>query len=80
MQSPESGPVHYGGLVVSAAFALIFSYGIFNSFGVYFTPMAAEFGWSRAVVSFAFSFYAVSYSFSSAFIGRLADRYRVWAY
>ena len=46
----------YGYVIVIAAFLTqMLMFGSFYSFGVFFKPLATEFGWSRAVTSGAFS-------------------------
>ena len=68
--------VHYGWVVVGAAFAILFvAYGVQYSFGLFFTALTAEFGWSRASLSGVFSLYAAAYSFFGLVAGRLTDRW-----
>ena len=57
------------GVFVSFASILIYT------FGVFLKPLAANFGWSRAQVSLAFTFTAFTVAICSPFIGRLLDRY-----
>ena len=46
----------YGYIVVLAAFVIMaLAFGINYSFGVFFKPLLAEFGWTRAVTSAAYS-------------------------
>jgi MFS family permease len=54
---------------------LFVAYGAQYSFGVFFTAMLAEFGWSRGALSGAFSFYALTYCVLGFFAGRLTDRW-----
>jgi sugar phosphate permease len=51
------------------------AYGAQFSFGVFFSAMLEEFGWSRAALSGAFALYAFGYSVFSAVAGRLTDRW-----
>lgn len=68
--------VHYGWVVVGAAFSVLFvAYGVQFSFGLFFTALAAEFGWSRASLSGVFSLYGGAYAFLGLFAGRLTDRW-----
>jgi MFS transporter, OFA family, oxalate/formate antiporter len=68
--------VHYGWVVVGAAFTVLFLvYGVQYSFGLFFTALTEEFGWSRAGLSGVFSLYAAVYSFLGLFAGRLTDRW-----
>ncbi|MFH0914010.1 MAG: MFS transporter [Chloroflexota bacterium] len=66
----------YGFVVAGAAFAvMVTGFGTLYSFGVFFTPLLAEFGWSRAVTSGAYSLCVVIYGLTSMATGRLADRF-----
>ena len=68
--------MHYGWIVVAAAFTVLFlAYGVQYSFGLFFTALTEEFGWSRASLSGVFSLYAAAYSFLGLFAGRLTDRW-----
>jgi MFS family permease len=68
--------VHYGWIVVGAAFTvLLLAYGVQYSFGLFFTALTEEFGWSRASLSGVFSLYAAAYSFLGLVAGRLTDRW-----
>ena len=68
--------MHYGWIVVAAAFTVLFlAYGVQYSFGLFFTALTEEFGWSRASLSGVFSLYAATYSFLGLFAGRLTDRW-----
>jgi MFS transporter, OFA family, oxalate/formate antiporter len=65
----------YGWVVVGAAFSVLFmAYGAQFSFGVFFSAMLEEFGWSRAALSGAFALYAFGYSAFAAVAGNLTDR------
>ena len=65
-----------GWFIVAGAFAVMFlAYGAQYSFGVFFSAMLAEFGWSRGSLSGAFSFYALTYCLLGFVAGRLTD---VW--
>ncbi|HEY3453805.1 MAG TPA: MFS transporter [Bryobacteraceae bacterium] len=57
------------GVFVSFASIVIYT------FGVFLKPLAAEFGWSRAQVSFAFTLTALTVAACSPAIGRLLDRF-----
>ena len=46
--------VFYGYIVTAAGFTIqALAFGTLNTFGVFFTPMLDEFGWSRATLSLA---------------------------
>jgi OFA family oxalate/formate antiporter-like MFS transporter len=66
----------YGWVVVGAAFSVLsMAYGASFSFGVFFSAMLEEFGWSRAALSGAFALYAFGYSAFAAVAGSLTDRW-----
>ena len=64
----------YGYIIVSAGFIVMtMTFGINYSFGVFFKPILAEFGWSRASASAAYSLMAIMSGFLGIFAGRLGD-------
>ncbi len=66
----------YGYVVVATCFCIqAIGWGIHNSFGVFFTPLLTEFGWSRAVISGAASMSILLHGFGSIFMGGLNDRF-----
>jgi MFS family permease len=68
--------IFYGWRVVAAAFLILFTaYGAQYSFGVFFTALLDEFGWSRAGLAGVFSLYAFAYSVFAFPAGRLTDRW-----
>jgi MFS family permease len=68
--------VFYGWVVVAGAFlVLLMAYGAQYSFGVFFSALLDEFGWSRASLSGAFSLYAFAYSAFGLVTGRVTDRW-----
>jgi sugar phosphate permease len=71
-----SGRVFYGWWIVGAMLvALMVGSGLtFWSFTVYIPPLEAEFGWSRAQVSSAFSVGVIVAGLSAPFVGRAIDR------
>ena len=65
----------YGYLLVLLAFTImVIQWGVFFSFGVYFKPMIAEFGWTRAMTSGGFSLASLVGGFVTAYLGWLNDR------
>ncbi len=66
---------YYGWLVVGASLAINLMYGIFYAFGVFFTPMRTEFGWTNAETAIALSLHAVTNTVSSILMGKLTDAY-----
>jgi MFS family permease len=61
-------------VIVCGTFAILFmAYGAQYSFGVFFSAILEEFGWSRASLSGAFSLYTLVYSAFALVAGRLTD-------
>ena len=70
----KTGPF-WGWYVVLGAFLILaINYGARYSFGVFVKPMAAQYGWSRSVISAAMSTMVLAYGIGGIFAGRLADR------
>jgi len=68
--------VFYGYVVVAAAFLVMaVMWGTQYTFGVFFKPLLAEFGWTRAMTSGAFSLSLVLTGLLSIVTGRLTDRF-----
>jgi MFS family permease len=66
----------YGWVVVGTAFSILFmAYGAQFSFGVFFSALLGEFGWSRGALSGAFALYAFGYAGFAVVSGRLTDRW-----
>jgi MFS family permease len=71
----ESG-FFYGYVIVLVSFALqVLGWGLFNSLGVFFKPIIAEFAWPRAVLSSAISFAMLISGVAGILQGRLSDRF-----
>ena len=65
----------YGWVVAGTAFSVLFmAYGAQFSFGVFFSALLEEFGWSRGALSGAFALYAFGYSGLAVVSGHLTDR------
>lgn len=65
----------YGYVVVIAAFVImLLAYGIRNSFGVFFKPMATEFDWSRALTSGAVTLSMLVQGVWGIVMGRINDK------
>ncbi|MBI4638720.1 MAG: MFS transporter [Candidatus Rokubacteria bacterium] len=65
-----------GWFIVAAAFLVLFlAYGTQYAFGVFFSALLEEFGWSRASLAGAFSLYAFAYCLFGFPAGRLTDRW-----
>lgn len=66
----------YGYVVAVAAFFIMVIYaGTWYSFGVFFKPLAAEFGWTRAVTAGAYSTFLFLTGLLFMVTGRLNDRF-----
>ncbi len=69
-------PLFYGWIVVAGAFLVLFTaYGAQFAFGVFFSALLEEFGWSRASLSGVFSLYVLAYSSLGIVAGGLTDRW-----
>ncbi|HTY81232.1 MAG TPA: MFS transporter [Dehalococcoidales bacterium] len=72
----ENLKAHYGYTIVGACFLIMtLAYGAQNAFGVFFKPMAKDFGWDRAETSGPFALYVVLSGLLGIFSGRLSDRF-----
>jgi len=66
----------YGYIIVFACFiSSAVMWGTLYSFGVFFSPILAEFGWTRAQTSAAYSFCIILSAFLSILVGRLTDKF-----
>lgn len=66
----------YRYVIVAAGFLILMvAYGVQYSFGVFFKPVVAEFGWPRAVYSGAYSLYMITQGLFAMLAGRLNDRF-----
>jgi len=66
---------YYRYIIVGIAFIIMMiAWGINYSFGIFFTPLLDEFGWTRAMTSGAFSLGIFLEGFSGMFMGRICDR------
>jgi len=65
----------YGYVIVSAIFVImLMTFGLNYTFGVFLKPLIAEFGWTRAATSAAYSLCTLVAGFLGIFAGRLSDR------
>jgi len=73
---PSSQPAHfYGYIVVIASFTIMtLTFGINSTFGVFFEPLIAHFGWTRAATSAAYSLLTIVAGFWGIIAGRINDR------
>jgi len=68
--------VFYGYIVVAVAFLImLMMWGAYYSFGIFFEPLLAEFGWSKATTSGAFSLSFFLTGLLGVFAGKLTDRF-----
>ena len=66
----------YGYVVVAAAFfVMVLMWGVFFTFGIFFKPMLADLGWTRAVTSGAFAVFWIIQGLLSIVVGRINDRF-----
>ena len=66
----------YGYIIVLCSFViLMIAWGAQYSFGVFFKPMLKEFGFSRAVLSGAYSTNLIIQAIACIFTGKLSDKY-----
>lgn len=72
----ENHPERYGYLILAVCFSLqAIGIGILFSYGLFFNPLMAEFGWSRALISGASSLAFFMMGFIGILAGRLNDRF-----
>lgn len=72
----KSLPIYYGHIIVTAAFIIFAATDIATfSYGIFFKPLAEEFGWTRSVTSGPYSLSLLLFGFSSIFAGTFTDRF-----
>ena len=62
-------------IVGAAVCSAIVAYAVHYSFGIFFKPLAAEFGWTRTMTSAAFALYMVSRGGFGILTGWATDKY-----
>ena len=84
MQAPPPHPARagspstffYGWIILLGGFLiLVVDGGVRFSFGVLVKPLAAEFGWDRGAITFAYTLNMLVFGFGQMMAGRLLDRY-----
>lgn len=76
MPDTKNPKFFYGYVIVAAAFVLLTVMGgTYYSFGVFFTPLLTEFGWTRAMTSGAFSLSILLEGAIGIPMGRATDRW-----
>ena len=74
--SPPAAPFFYGWIILLGGFLiLVVDGGVRFSFGVLVKPLAAEFGWDRGAITFAYTLNMLVFGFAQMMAGRLLDRY-----
>jgi len=61
--------------MVGASLILALSLGTRHGFGLFLTPMSADFGWGRGVFAFAIALQNLIWGIAQPFTGALADRF-----
>lgn len=75
LHTSDAGRHFYGYVIVAAAFVIMMvTHGLHYTFGIYFTPLLEEFGWSRATTAGAFSLAWIANGVLAIIIGGLCDR------
>ncbi|MCY4487272.1 MAG: MFS transporter [Deltaproteobacteria bacterium] len=84
MQTPPPTPApagfqstfFYGWIILLGGFLiLVVDGGVRFSFGVLVKPLAAEFGWDRGAITFAYTLNMFVFGFGQMMAGRMLDRY-----
>jgi MFS family permease len=76
MSETGKAKLFYGNVIVAASFAIQWvCVGTLFTYGIFFKPLLAEFGWSRATISGASSLAFFFVGFMAIFAGRLNDRF-----
>ena len=60
---------------MAAFFVQLLSFGLYNTFGIFFVQFSTEFGWTRAVTSGPYSLSVLIFGLVSIIAGRLNDRF-----
>jgi len=75
-REPATGKLFYGWVIaLCCTLVTIINGGIFFTFGIFFKPVAFDFGWSRGEFGGNYTAMLVAYAPGAFFAGRLADRY-----
>lgn len=74
--SPPRPTFFYGYVIVFVSTVVMtMTFGVNYSFGIFFTPLRAEFGWTKVVTSIAYSVLTFLAGFLGIFAGRFTDRF-----
>ncbi|MDD5127070.1 MAG: MFS transporter [Dehalococcoidales bacterium] len=72
----SSPRLFYGYVIVAAAFGIQWvAFGTFNTNGIFLNPILAEFGWTRAAISVAYTIGFLMMGIMSVVAGNLNDRF-----
>ena len=73
----DKGPRFFYGYIIVAVVLFIMAvvWGAIYTFGIFLKPVSAEFGWSRAAISGAYSLFMVVHGLLYIITGRLNDRF-----
>jgi MFS family permease len=75
-QSNKAPGLYYGYVIVAVTFVImLLSWGLYVVFGVFFDPLLEEFGWSRAMISGAYSLSSILSGVLAIVMGGLTDRF-----
>lgn len=76
IRNDKKVPLFYAyGVVLAGLIITMVMWGTYYSFGVFFNPLLNEFGWTRALVSGAFSLCSVLLGLFGIVTGKLCDKY-----
>ena len=64
-----------GWVLLGSALILALSLGVRHGFGLFLSPMSAQFGWGREVFAFAIALQNLIWGLAQPFTGALADRF-----
>ena len=62
-------------VLLSCIAATLVTGGLLYTFGIFFKPLAAEFGWGRGQLSLVSTAFLLAYAPGAVVLGRIADRY-----
>ena len=74
MNESNDSRFFYGWIILFGCVLISFVYGFFYNFGVFFKPLQAEFGWSRALTSTLSSVSTITYCIAAVLVGWLTDK------
>jgi MFS family permease len=76
LQEKKEPRFYYGWVIAGiSSLLMIVCFGVQYSFGIFFKPLIAEFGWTRAETSGIFSVYMVTRGCFSILMGFFCDKY-----